>query len=246
MNTEKKILFLKSVKALQSNVTSENEQNFFKTLKNSMFWIPVSMEESGDKKESYALLVSAEGSSYLPAFFEKTDVIGPFSDKKLKCVSYNYLKHMIIDDPAKLKGIAISPFKENIIISQALIYAADERIDGMTVNKEEHRGNVRLWQPNQIPNGLIGELKQFFTSKPEVEAAWILMAQGQGEQGKHWLLLIDFFGDKKILFPQIAETMKPFMKPKECFELMQAAGHFKEEVEAVSQPIYTKKSIYIS
>jgi len=202
MNSEKKILFLKTIKALQSNVNSENKRNFFKALKDSVFWVPVSIEEE-EKKENYALLVSSDGGFYIPAFFEKEDVAGPFTGKKLKCVSYNYLKHMVIDDAERLKGIAISPFKENIIISQSLIYAADESVDGMTVNKEEHIGNVRLWKPNQIPNGLVGELKRLFRSKPEIDRAWLLIAQGQAEEGKHWLLLIDFYGDKKILFPQI-------------------------------------------
>ncbi|WP_206460817.1 enhanced serine sensitivity protein SseB C-terminal domain-containing protein [Anaerovorax sp. IOR16] len=247
MSLERKSNFLKALNELQKNTNAMNEENFFKILKQSMFWVPVhKANNEKDIKEKYNILTSPNGDYYLPAFFEKKDVCEFFSTYEIKYLSYDYLKHMIIDDAEILKGIVINPFKENIIITQALIYAVDEQIEGMTVNKEHHEGNVQLWQPTEIPKGLLRELKKFFEMHLEVHAAWLLKAQGQSQSEKHWLLLIDFYGDKKVLFPKIAETMRPFMKPTECFELMQAGGSFKEKVQEVSNPIYVRKTMYVS
>ncbi|MEA4988598.1 MAG: enhanced serine sensitivity protein SseB C-terminal domain-containing protein [Anaerovorax sp.] len=247
MNLEKKSKFLKALQQLQKNINTINEDYFFRVLKESIFWIPVHRECNGnDMKETYDMLASSDGDYYIPVFFEKKDICEPFEAKEIECVSYDYLKHMVIDDAEILKGIVINPFKENIIISQALIYTVDERIEGMTVNKEYHEGNVQLWRPTEVPKGLLRELKKLFEMHPEVQVAWLLKAQGQSQSEKHWLLLIDFYGDKKVLFPKIAETMRPFMKPRECFELMQAGGPFKEKVQEVSNPIYVRKTMYVS
>lgn len=245
MKNERKSRLLKAFKQVREKPDKENEEHFFKVLKRLAFWVPVYWKKE-EAKISFGLLSSSEGHHYIPAFLEKGEMLGPFVGTQFKCFSYEYLKHVVIDDPSSIHGIAISPFEENIIISQELIYAADAKIEGMTVQRQEHQGNVKLWQPTQVPNGLLKELNQLFQNRTEVQAAWLLMAQGQGEPTKHWLLLVDFFGDKKVLFPQIAEVMRPFMKTSECFELMQAKGSFGENVREIAEPIYTKRFVKMS
>ena len=121
----------------------------------------------------------------------------------------------------------------------------DAQTMGMTLKKEDHVGRIKLRKPKDVPRGLTDNLKLFFEKRIEVESAWILKARNENEVDEHWMVLVDFHGEKVKLFPQIAELMKPYMQPGERFELIQRNPDFiTKEIE--STKIYNRVNSGVS
>lgn len=207
-------------KRLIQEKTSECENEFFEKLHETVLWIPGASEGIGESGQSFALLMTADGRKFVPAFLHKKSNLGRFTKEQLIELPYSKLKYLIIDSPAEINGIVISPFEENMILDRKVMELVDSKIMGMTLRKEEHRGKMRLRTPDLVPKGLVEALRNFFEQCIEVEAAWLVMAMEEHDKEEHWMLLMDFQGEKTELFPKVAELMKRYMRQGDLFELI--------------------------
>ncbi len=220
-------------KQLMQEKSLECEDKFFRKLTETTFWIPGAAEEQGENSKSFVVLITGDGRKFVPAFLDKQAKLGRFTEEQLIYMPYSSLKYSIIDSPQEISGIVLNPFEENIILDRKIMEIIDSRTMGMTLRREDHSGRVKLRKPNSVPEGLEQELKQFFKNTIEVESAWILKAKREEETDEHWMILIDFYGEKIKLFPQVAEMVKPYMKPGESFELIQKMPDFNaKEIES--------------
>lgn len=229
--------FWDTLENLKSSPSSEIELEFFKLLSNSVFLVPIIKQPIG-KDRSISMICNSSGDFYIPAFFTKDTDTGNFKYGDFITMSYKSLKHLMVDNPKEIKGIAIHPFSENFIINQELIWAVDQRLEGMGVKKVQHSGKMKLWNPDILPPMLSNDLKSFFVEHSEVSKVWILMAQGESEKQPHWLFLINFLGQRTDLFPKLAEVIKSHMKSGMCFELMQYCEAHEVQLLKNAQPFY--------
>lgn len=213
-------------KQLIQEKTQECESKFFKKLNESVLWIPDAAEDQEEGPKSFALLMTGDGRKFIPAFLHKKSKLGRFRQEQLVEIPYSKLKYLIIDSMAEINGIVIAPFEDNIVLDRKIMEIIDSRIMGMTLRREEHVGRIKLRKPDIVPYGLTNDLMQFFEQNIEVESAWLLNAMSENEISEHWMLLINFYGEKTQLFPSVAEIMKPYMKPGEKFELIQKSPDF--------------------
>lgn len=238
--------FWDTLENLKSSPSSEIELEFFKLLSNSVFLVPIIKQPIG-KDRSISMICNSSGDFYIPAFFTKDTDTGNFKYGDFITMSYKSLKHLMVDNPKEIKGIAIHPFSENFIINQELIWAVDQRLEGMGVKKVQHSGKMKLWSPNSLSDIFKEDLKSFFVEHSEVSKVWILMAQGESEKQPHWLFLINFLGQRTDLFPKLAEVIKPHMQSGMCFELMQYCEAHEVQLLKNAQPFYiseVRKSIH--
>jgi hypothetical protein len=225
MNMEERNRGLVSLfKQLVQEKSAECEDKFFRKLMETVLWIPEVSEKTGGSRKSFALLMTADGRKFVPAFLNRKSNLGRFTEKQLIEFPYSRLKYLIIDSPAEINGIVIAPFEENMILDRRIMELIDIRIMGMSLRREDHRGKLRLGVPDLVPRGLPEALRNFFEQSMEVEAAWLVTAMQEQDKEAHWMLIIDFQGEKIELFPKVAEVMKRYMKQGALFELI---GHNK-------------------
>lgn len=230
--------FWEILETLKHSPSKEVELEFFKLLSNSVFLVPTIKQNIG-KEKSVSMICNSSGDFYVPAFLTKDTETRNFKCGEFITMSYKSLKHLMVDNPKEIKGIAIHPFSENFIINHELIWAVDQSLEGMGVKKVQHSGKMKLWNPNTLPPMLKHSLKSFFVEHSEVSEVWILMAQGEAEKQPHWLFLINFLGERTHLFPKLAEVIKPHMQSGMCFELMQYNEGHETEVLKNAETFYT-------
>lgn len=91
------------------------------------------------------------------------------------------------------------------------------------------------------PSGIVEALRSFFEKNQEVTRAWLLAERPDYKTPPHKLFVIEFFGDRRLLFPQVAKVVEPFMRPGESFELMKADRALAKKAREKAAPIYVCK-----
>ena len=236
-----KLNFWTALETLKESSTKENELEFFNILSSSVFFVPVIKQKLG-KDINISMLSDSKGKLYVPAFLTKETDTGNFRHGDFITMTYKSLKHLMVDNPSGINGVAVHPFSENFIINHELIWAVDQKMEGMAVKKMQHSGKMKLWNPKALSELLTDDLQTFFKKHSEVSKVWILMAQGETEKQPHWLFLIDFLGKRTDLFPKLAEVIKPHMQSGMCFELMQYCEAHEAELLKNAHTFYTSET----
>lgn len=238
------INWAESLKRLQQEPTPDNERRFFSEIKDARFLVPCVLKSGQPANKAYpAVLNTPEGEKFLPAFSELVEFEKwPFDRLNISMTEFSFddLKHLMLEDRQKqnLVGITINPFGQTLLLRQSQIERIDTAMQGMSAQRVNHDGGLRLLSPKELPSGLKDGLKALFRQKTEVNRAYLLLAQGPGEPVPHWLLLIDFVGTEAGLFPQVAKVVQPYMKKGKTFELMKATPRLLQSAAKKGELVY--------
>ena len=225
---------VKAMERFRDNPTEQGKRQFFKELKDAQLLVPY----QGDTMNVAALHNSA-GETLLPAFtspYELTREHTPWDN--IGVMTLDDLKHIIIDLPAEVTGVVLNPFGKALVLRRPQLMEIDREMEGMTLKRTDHPSPQILSPLKSYPSGIVEALRSFFEKNPEVTRAWILAARPDYKTAPHKLFVIEFFGDRRLLFPQVAKVIEPFMRPGESFELMKADLALAREVREKSAPIY--------
>ena len=183
----------------------------------------------------------ADGDMYLPAFLSMDELNrGQVIWKNTSLRTVDELKHILIDLPETVKGIVINPFGNSFVLERANLAKIDKETEGMILQRVDHPEKQILSPLKSHPAGLTTALRKLFVDIPEISRAWILAARPDYSTQPHKLFVIEFFGDRRLLFPIIAKTIEPFMKPGESFELMKADLDLARDASKKTRPFYVK------
>ncbi|ACV61348.1 hypothetical protein Dtox_0405 [Desulfofarcimen acetoxidans DSM 771] len=226
-----------SMERLRDNPSVEGKLRFFAELKAARLLVPCHGENG-----SIAALNTPEKEVFLPAFCSADELQKwTFPLEKVSVLPLDALKHIVIDNPAQLAGVVINPFGKALLLRHPQLAEIDSGTEGMTLARTDHQGKLDIRATTDFPVGLPKALAQLLATRPEVYRAWILLAREEKETRYHKLFLIDFDGDRRLLFPLVAKAVQPYMKPGESFELMKADFGLLQRALAVSEPVYQKK-----
>ena len=204
---------------------TQEKTTFYRSLMRRRVYIPCQKQEDGNL--NLELLVSRTGEKMLPAFFCRESQIGSFDAQSLVEFAFPTLRNIFIELPKEISGIVIEPFTENIILDRGALAAYDSATQGMTVQKREHSRNTTYRKVDILPSGLKNTFESSLSEQIGVNAVWALLAQDENEKIPHLTFVIDYFGSKFDLFPQLAEVLKPFMRPGQSFELIDREPRMK-------------------
>jgi hypothetical protein len=232
-----------SLRKFQNDPTPENELQFLTGLKNAKFLVPCRAKRKGTGNGyCMAVLSMQTEEKFLPAFSSHDELKKwPYENDRTALCSYDKLKHAVLDDPENLSGIAVNPFGRVLLLRQEQLRHIDSKVEGMYMHRVDHRGNLRLSRPGCELPGLAEALKNLLRSKDEIYRAYLLLAQEPGDAEPHWLFIIDFNGEKDVLFPAVARVVRPYMRPGESFEIMKATYILLQHASAMCGPIYRKE-----
>ncbi len=199
--------------------TEHRNKTFYRALQGLSLFIPCA--KNGDGQIVLRMLVNANGQQFVPAFFSRGSRIGDFPENELVEFAFPKLRNIFIDLPDEICGVVIEPFERNILVNRQAMSEYDSETKGMTVTRHDHEGKTVLCPAKNLPKGLKEAVVNFFGSQIGVNAAWILLAQGESEKIPHLMFAVDFYGSKLSLFPMLADVIKPFMQPGQQFELIE-------------------------
>jgi hypothetical protein len=209
---------------------------FFTKLRLSIFMSPMTPDGKG-----LSLLSTQHGQLFIPAFtasaeFRKWEK----SEDGATIRSFEVLCGIVTDDP-KLAGIVINPFGNQLVLTRQDLTGIENAATGMTHERVEHRGKLILETTEytaKLARAFADSLK---SSELEVFEAYILSARGENEKTPHLLFLMDFNGDRKLLFPAVARAVQPHMKTGTNFELLKASFETLDAARKKASPVYTRK-----
>ena len=226
----------RSIERYQKEPTPQAKLQLFRELKSAKYLVPY----RGDR-QNVAAIRTAQGEVFLPAFTCEQELMrGGEEFETIMALPFDVLKHIVIDQPKSIAGIALDPFGKTLQLRHPQLREIDSALEGMTLQRNEYQKAPMLSQPRNLPVGLPRALSALFQRHPEVYRAWILLARRDEKEPPHKLFLIDFDGDRKNLFPIIARQIEPFMCPGESFELMKADIGLLHLAQGIAAPFYSK------
>ncbi len=228
---------VRSMENLRDDPSPEGKLQFFRQLKAARFLVPCR-----GKANSIVTLNTDKAEAFLPAFTAAQELSKcQFPFEKVRGMSFDALKHLAIDNPTRISGIAINPFGKALLLRHPQLSEIDSATEGMTLKRTDYQGKLQIKPTADYPIGLPKALSHLLDTRSDVYRAWILSAQHGEDALSHKLFLIDFDGDRRSLFPLVAKAVQPFMKPGESFELLKADYTLLQQAEKLAQPLYVKK-----
>ena len=188
-----------------------------------------------------SILHTQHKDSFIPAFTSQQE-LSAWAFPRGEVVPYAFpaLNHMVVDE-LRLSGIVINPFGKMIFLPRKQLQEIMNATTNMTVNHVVHEGKVILEKAKNVPSQLPAALIRGLARKPEVYEAYILSAREETDSAPHMLFLIDFDGDRKLLFPYVVEIIKPHMKKGATFELAKATYFTLHAAREKVEPVYTAR-----
>ena len=210
-----------------------SKAKFYFKLKTAEYLVPF----MGDKM-NLAYLTNSEGENYIPAFTSEDEL--KKSDRewdKLEILNIDTMKHILIDVP-ELNGIAFNPFGKTLLLGREQLMEIDRETEGLSLRRSEGEEHRHLSPLKKYPEGIKEALYNLFVAHPEVNRAWLTYASRSKKETPHYLFIIDFIGDRRIIFPEVARAVTPFMKAGESFELVNADEEMMKKAYKIARPIY--------
>ncbi len=211
-------------------------------LKSAKLLVPckAKTKEYGTRYSMYGIHMK-NGALFLPAFTCPEELEKwPYEKDGAAVFSYEDIKNRAIDDCRGFSGIIINPFSDFLILDMDVIKRIDEMLDGIYIERVEHSRYLQLYKPGHGYSGLAEEMKLFFEKHEEVYRAYLLTAREPWEKERHWLLLIDFEGERVRLFPEAARALEPHIRPGDHFEIMKADRELLRLAAEKCPPIYSR------
>ncbi len=229
------------------NRTAENELYLIKEITKANFLTPIIFNgeiENGVLKAqstiSFKMISNSAGESFFLAFTDWQE-LGKWSMEKEETLvtTYEDLKTLVIKDADKIKGFTINPFTQNIIITPELMEYFSHRNSEIVIKKET---KIMLGQPAKYPHEMVKELADFFKRQKEVESAYLFLAHREGDEQPNLMLIIDFKGEKDVLFPQVAAVAQKYLGRDEYIDMVPMSSGFGADAVKNTEPFYKKKS----
>jgi len=185
------------------------------------------------------MITNSLDESFFMAFTDWEELRKWSAEKEQALIStYEDLKTLVEKDVQKVKGFVINPYGQNIVITPELIQYFSRKKSEIVIKKDT---KVLLGQPKNYPNEMVNALSKYFTDHKEVKSAYLFIAHKEDEEKPNLLLVIDFTGDKEILFPQVAAVAQKYLGNDEYIDLVPFNTEFGKNAAESSTPFYKKK-----
>lgn len=223
----------------------ENELRFFLELKRASFLVPVKQGEQHSDDVRIMLLKTPE-EAFIPAFTDREELEKwPFAKEAVAVIGYDGIKQHVLEAAPAIRGIAVNPFGGNLILRQKELELVDSKTERSSMAMEERRGAMKIFRPKEYPEGLVEAVQRFCQGEAAIHRIYALSAQGAPDETPHWLFLLDFDGEKSVVFPKAAQVIKDYMEPNSSFELAKAAEDFAANTADKVMPIYEEGAVPI-
>ena len=116
-------------------------------------------------------------------------------------------------------GAVLNPFSHNLLLDNSLLEnmkkVLDERNNSHSSQIEiKHDTKVMLGEPKDYPITMVEAIKNYAKTNKNIKTIYLKLMFMEGKQS--FLLIVDFRGDRNMIFDQLFKVAQPYI-PKEMF-----------------------------
>lgn len=184
-----------------------------------------------------------DGANCYPAFTDWTER-SKWTDMlsfKTIILTFDDFAEMVLQSK-DVGGVVMNPFGVNLTMDRELIAKLKaikhKKLNGIShlfITKEI---NIMVDEAKEYPEAMVEEIFGFLKNKSEVKRAWLRMLHRDNQQG--YLLVVEFSGDKDMLFSEIASVASPYLNNMYIDMVPYQEGFGKIAVKG-AQPFYERE-----
>lgn len=225
--------------------TAQNEIEMIDKIQSANYLSPMIfegvIEDNVVKKDStlsFKLLTNTSNESFYMAFTDWSE-LGKWSTNKEETLILRYddLKSMILNESSSIKGAAINPFNQNIILTSEVFKYFEQRKSEVSIRKNSR---IMLGEPANYPHEMVRELSQFFKQNKTIKSAYLFLASYENQEAPNLLLIIES-SDGKQLYPQIGNLAQKFLSENEYIDIVPIESELGQYAIKNSTPFYKRK-----
>jgi hypothetical protein len=192
----------------------------------------------------FPMLTTQDGKSFYPAFTDWGELKkwqSITSPPKTLILSFDNYAAMVLQKEGA-EGVVINPFGDNFLMNyQTLTHLKTQKdlntkgVSQQVVTKET---KVLLGEPKEYPTAMVTAISGYLKQQPKVRRAWLRLMIRDNEQS--YLLVVDFSGDKDVLFGAIAGAARPCLSGMYIDMVPYQDSFGKDAAEGV-KPFYESK-----
>ena len=153
---------------------------------------------------------------------------------------FDSISQMVMDPNSGVLGFVINPFGKSVTFPKPMIISIKQQKDYFALNKNRlKQGEVQLREPEEYPVELMAALINHFSTEPTVNSAYLRMMEQDGQ--KSYLVVVDFVGDMRKTFEDIAEISKPHLDDGIELSMMPYSMEFARTAVHGVEPFYRKE-----
>ncbi|MCI8361169.1 MAG: enhanced serine sensitivity protein SseB [Clostridiales bacterium] len=200
----------------------------------------IAQMQAGARLE-FIMLANTEGQKFFLAFTDEDEL------RKWQTVENQQTVVVGFDDYADLvlpnadaAGFVINPYNENLTLNRELVRHLKKRKEIFLTNRTEQAvETVGVRIPVPYPDRLAGALRSYMEGDRRVRSACLLQMKREEKEG--YLCVVDFQGDRREVFDQIAGAVRPFLEGA-YLELVPLDNPFGQQAAALTEPFYKRKT----
>lgn len=260
MDNPKEIKNPELILAMQLLKKNNNDENMLKVLTEalkSQLILPVNGQLEG--KMQFHAVSGSDGKIYQVVYADSLSFNEAFGASNQNGLVANFmdLADLVINEKSKVNGFVINPGKEEIIFGQEMIQAivnqliaegavpgkdgskASSEASSETPSKTSSSSNVRVGDPESLPEGLGNAAIEFASSFEEVFKVTIQLMQYEGEDRPKWLFIVDHNGDSDELFGYLGKAVGPYLSGLDIV-MVDGNSPFGKQASNGKVPVYAK------
>lgn len=193
-------------------------------------------------KISFVMLTADDGANYLPMFTKRAEMERWKSNTEKNTVLMGFDNFStIVETNPNCAGIVINPFTQNLVIPREFVADMAQRRqilrDGQTSSVLTADTPCELYTLSPYPMEMSSALVETAKGTGAIDALWLRGAKLEGSDG--YLLLVDFNGDRNVVFSRLGQAARPFLK-KMPLHIVDAKSGFGANAVKNVMPFYTR------
>lgn len=194
---------------------------------------------------SFPMLTTQDGRQFYPVFIDWEE-FGKWEAMKFKkpqtmIMCFDDYYAMVVEK-SRGSGIVINPFSDNLVLDRGMMIHLKNQKQLSSKGEGEYTipksTTVKLGDPENYPEEMVKAICTYAKKEKSIQSIWLRLMEKDGEWS--YLLVIDFSGDKKAIFDNLAQVAKPYLK-RMFLDMIPLASEFGQKAVHGVAPIYTKR-----
>lgn len=169
-----------------------------------------------DSTMQFPMLTTNDGLSFYPVFIDweevgKWEILQNTTPNTLVLTFDDYVE--LIKNQETVAGIVINPFSDNLILTRDMMIQWNSKKEiretGHTTVVAKKDTQVHLGEPKEYPTAMIESIITYAKKNKQIKELWLRLMEQDGE--KSYLIVVDFNGEKSMIFDQIAKAAIPYL-----------------------------------
>lgn len=247
MNMEEQItnkFLIQKLNNLKNNFNEQTQKLFFKELKKAKLLTPLANDSSSkmldennilhkDQELKILCIVDTEGTQYIPAFTDWKELKKWKSNiQKTIMLTINDYERILRTNKI-IKGIALNPYGDNIILDINLINQTKGNL-----TKLKQGESVMIGEPQEFSIKMMAELKKQMPHMP-IKSAYLLWMVRNTEDS-NYLLIVEIEKNVKHVCTELADIIKDFLDETESLNILPLSDDFSKSAIEDQVPFYKK------